>query len=319
MKKGYLYIALGAFIFSTMEIAGKIANSDFNPFQLNFLRFLIGGLILLIPSIRILKNKKIKLTKSDIKYFLLTGLLCVVISMSVLQVAIGYTKASIVAILFSTNPVFTIPFACLILKEKLNKSNIISISISLVGIACILNPLNLKLSISDLQGIGLAVLSAVTFSLYSVLVKTKSHKFGSIVINGVSFLVGDFLMLILILLSKLPIFKGISKTETGAMLYNIPIFKGISMDNLLILLYLGVIVTGLGYVFYFLAMDKTSVVMSSLVFFVKPALAPILAFFILKEEIPMNTILGIMFILFGSFIMLKYKNHNKVKDNSCVH
>lgn len=319
MKKGYLYIALGAFIFSTMEIAGKIANSDFNPFQLNFLRFLIGGLILLIPSIRILKNKKIKLTKSDIKYFLLTGLLCVVISMSVLQVAIGYTKASIVAILFSTNPVFTIPFACLILKEKLNKSNIISISISLVGIACILNPLNLKLSISDLQGIGLAVLSAVTFSLYSVLVKTKSHKFGSIVINGVSFLVGDFLMLILILLSKLPIFKGISKTETGAMLYNIPIFKGMSMDNLLILLYLGVIVTGLGYVFYFLAMDKTSVVMSSLVFFVKPALAPILAFFILKEGIPMNTILGIMFILFGSFIMLKYKNHNKVKDNSCVH
>ncbi|TFH94012.1 EamA family transporter, partial [Porphyromonas levii] len=78
-------------------------------------------------------------------------------------------------------------------------------------------------------------------------------------------------------------------------------------------------VTGLGYVFYFLAMDKTSVVMSSLVFFVKPALAPILAFFILKEGIPMNTILGIMFILFGSFIMLKYKNHNKVKDNSCVH
>lgn len=74
-------------------------------------------------------------------------------------------------------------------------------------------------------------------------------------------------MLMLILLSKLPIFKGISKTEMGAILYNVPI----------------------------------------------------LAFFILKEGIPINTILGIIFILFGSFIMLKYKNHNKVKDNSCVH
>ncbi|SHF13335.1 DMT family transporter [Clostridium fallax] len=307
MKKGYLYIILSTFIFSTMEIAGKIANNGLNPFQLNFLRFLIGGLILLLPTIKVIKEKNIKLTKKDLGYFTITGLLGVVISMSLFQLAIVYTKSSTVAVLFSTNPIFTIPFAYFILKENLNKSTIAAIVISLIGIGCILNPFGIKMNRADLIGIILAILAAITFSLYSVLVKMKSEKFGSIVINCLSFLFGDFIMLILMLLSRLPIFNIRVGTKLNSMIYNIPIFKGITSSNILILLYLGIVVTGLGYLLYFLAMDQTSVVMASLVFFVKPALAPILALLILQESIPLNTIFGILFILLGSFVMLKHK------------
>ena len=43
---------------------------------------------------------------------------------------------------------------------------------------------------------------------------------------------------------------------------------------------------------------------TSLVFFFKPALAPILAFLILHEEIPFNMIIGIVLILCGSMVSL---------------
>jgi drug/metabolite transporter (DMT)-like permease len=77
----YLFIALAALLFSVMEILGKLA-VGLNALQLNFLRFVLGGIILLLPTINILKRENIKLTKNDIIYFFGTGLLGVVISMS---------------------------------------------------------------------------------------------------------------------------------------------------------------------------------------------------------------------------------------------
>ena len=113
---GYVFIILAAVIFSTMEIAGKLA-VGLNPLQLNFLRFLIGGLILFPPTIKAMRNKKMKFKKDDLYYFLGTGCLCVVLSMSLFQLAITFTKASTVAVIFSTNPVFTVMFAYLFLRR----------------------------------------------------------------------------------------------------------------------------------------------------------------------------------------------------------
>ena len=47
MNKGYIYILITAFAFSTMEIVGKMISNQLNPLQMTFLRFFIGGLILL--------------------------------------------------------------------------------------------------------------------------------------------------------------------------------------------------------------------------------------------------------------------------------
>lgn len=312
MKKGYVYIILSAVIFSTMEIAGKIAASDINPFQLNFLRFLIGGLILLPPSIKVMKKKKIKLNKNDLYYFLITGILCVVVSMSFFQLAIVYAQASTVAIVFSTNPVFTVPFAYFILKEKFNKNTVISLILSLIGIVCILNPVNMN---ANLKGIVLSILAAVTFSLYSVIGKMKSAKYGSIAMNCFTFLAGDFIMLIFILTSNSLLFQNINKESSFNFFSSIPIIKGITSNNIITIIYLGIVVTGLGYLFYFLAMDETSATTASIVFFIKPALAPILSLIILKERIPLNTRLGIFFILIGSYITLRGK---KKKDSIII-
>ena len=58
--------------------------------------------------------------------------------------------------------------------------------------------------------------------------------------------------------------------------------------------------TGIGFTCYFLSMEITSAQTTSLVFFFKPALAPLLAFLVLHEAIPGNMLAGIACILCGS-------------------
>ena len=81
---------------------------------------------------------------------------------------------------------------------------------------------------------------------------------------------------------------------------NIPFLTGYTAANLPIVLYIYIGVTGIGFTCYFLSMEVTSAQTTSLVFFFKPALAPLLAFLILHEAIPGNMLAGIACILCGS-------------------
>ncbi len=281
MKKGYLYILITAFAFSTMEIAGKMVASQFNPFQLTFIRFLIGSLVLLPFAIMEVKRRNLKLKLNDFVYFALTGITGILISMSFFQLAILNTKASTVAVIFSANFVFTIPFASIVLKEKLNKKMIMTLIVSIFGVLLIFNPFSIS---PDMTGILLAFGAAVTFSLFSVIGKTRVQKYGGLILNSFSFIIGDLFLLIFLLI------------------FDIPVVSGINSGNILHLIYLGIFVTGIGYICYFEAMKHTSAITASLVFCIKPALAPVLSLVILHESLSVNTVLGIICIITASLI-----------------
>lgn len=301
MKKGYLYIALTTVLFSTMEIALKCISGSFNPIQLTLLRFLIGGLMLLPLALNTLKKRKVRLRLSDWLNFAFLGFICVVISMLLYQLAVINTKASVVAVLFSSNPLFVLIFAFLFLKEPIHKNHIVSLVLEIIGIVAIIDPLNTKLSFA---GIVFTMLSAVTFAFYGVAGKKKTAKFGGVVVTCFSFILGSLEMLILTLPTRIGAVASVLTAHGMGQFANIPLFTGFTAGNILTFLYVAIGITGAGYAFYFLAMEYTSANTASLVFFFKPALAPLLALIILKETIPMNMVVGILFILGGSIASL---------------
>ena len=301
MKKGYLYIALTTVLFSTMEITLKSISGSFNPIQLTLSRFLIGGVILLPLAIKALKKKNIKLAVADMLNFALLGFICVVIGMLLYQMAVMNTKASVVAVLFSSNPIFVMIFAYFILKEPIFKNNILAMILEVIGIVAIINPFHTKLSFF---GVTLAMLSAIAFAIYGVLGKQKTEKFGGIVVTCFSFLFGSMEMLLLTFLTRIHVAADFLTAHGLGMFANVPLFTGYNLDNILVVIYTFVGITGAGYVFYFLAMEETSANTTSLVFFFKPALAPILALILLKEAIPFNMVIGILFILGGSILSI---------------
>ena len=85
---------------------------------------------------------------------------------------------------------------------------------------------------------------------------------------------------------------------------DIPFFTGYTLANLPIVLFIYIGVTGIGFTCYFLSMEVTSAQTTSLVFFFKPALAPLLAFLVLHEAIPSNMLGGIACILCGSLVSI---------------
>ncbi|WP_085833463.1 DMT family transporter [Clostridium merdae] len=299
MKKGYLFILITAIFFSTMEIMLKITAGAFHPLQITVLRFSIGALVLLPFALRHLKKKNCRLNAKDLIYLSYTGFCCVVISMVLYQMAVIYSDASIVAILFSCNPVFVMILAALLLKEKVYNYSIVSIIVSILGMVVIIDPFHAK---GSATGTILTILAAITFALYSVLGKKHGARYGSVVTTCFSFIFGAAELFALVLLTKTTWFSQIL-TDVGLGVFaNTPIFKGITPELLPSLLYIGVGVTGLGFAFYFMAMEATSAITASLVFFIKPALAPILAFIILHEPLTSTKVAGIVLILIGSMI-----------------
>lgn len=202
--------------------------------------------------------------------------------MLLLQLSIFLGKASLTAVIVSMNPLFVSIFALLLIKEKLSISQIISLVLGMLGlIAIVLSERELgSTGYRDLPlGILFAVLAAVTFGLYTVLTKTAVSKHGNMLTNSISFLVGGFSLL------------------TINLIIGKPLIFDFTARNLLFMAYLGLIITGLSYLLYFEGMKVITASRASGYFFLKPALATLLAFVILKETLTPGQILGIIFIV----------------------
>lgn len=307
MKKGIIYILLAAIFFSTMEIALKLVSSQFNPVQLTFVRFLMGAILLTPLAVRQIKARKLRIVGDDLRFFALTGFICVVVSMILYQMAILSCKASTVAILFCCNPVFIAPLAFFILKEDISRATLVSIIVNLAGIALILNPLHVS---GSLGGIVLIALAAATFALYSVIGKLRCDRYGGIVMTTYTFYMGAAQLLAIMLISHFGILSALLTRAGLNEFASIPFFQGFSLQNLPALIYIGLFVTGLGYTFYFMAMEETSASLASIVFFIKPALASFLAWIILGEAITPLSVLGIVLIVCGSSLGLLWNSRS---------
>lgn len=302
MKKTYLYVIISTFLFSSMEISLKMAGGSFSGIQLNFLRFLVGGIALLPFALHALSREHQRIHLKDMGLFAFTGLIAVVVSMSFYQVAVEVDKASTVAVVFSANPIFALIFSYLILKETLSRSNLIAVIVSIVGLLIIVNPTHL----TDPLGLSLSIIAALTFGLYSIISRWGSmrHHFNGLTMTSFTFIFGAIELAILMGISHIQsIATGLLQNPKLSEFANIPYFSGITSNNAFLLLYICLGVTAGGFGFYFLAMETSNVSTASLVFFIKPALAPILALLILHEKITLSTWLGIIVIVIGSMIM----------------
>ena len=297
---GCVCIGLATLIFSTMEVILKLpaVEGAFHPMQITLGRFLIGGLFLLPVAAWALHRKQRKLTAKDLRAFAITGLFCVPLAMVFYQLALTHGHANVVAVIFSGNPIFVTLLAFLILHETIRWNNILALVLEVLGILAIAV---LGGGGGSLLSVVLAILAALFFALYAVLGKRETAQVGTIVVTCGSFLFGSVELLVLLLLGH----TGPVSSFYGAvgldMFQDVPLLQGINLQSLPYLLFIGIVSTGLGYVFHMFAIEKTSATHGSLVFFFKPILAP-LALAVLGEAITGPMVLGIVFFLAGSLM-----------------
>ena len=298
---GYVYIVLCTLIFSTMDVMLKMpaVSGVFKPMQITVERFLIGGLCLVPFALSALKGRGVKLNGGDLSRLALTGFLCVPVSMVLYQLAIVYGKASVVAVLFSGNPVFVTLLAFIILGEAIRWNNILALVLEICGIIAIINPFSSSADIS-VPSVIMAIVSALVFALYGVLGKKLTVRCGGIAVTCGSFLFGSAELLVLIFLGYLAPVQGVYESLGLSMFCGVPLIAGINLTTLPYFLFICVVNSAAGYVCHMMAMEKTSAATTSLVFFFKPIIAPLFALAVLGEQITLPMTIGIAFFLAGS-------------------
>ena len=259
MKKGILFVIITAVLFATFEPVSKVIAGDITPYAMTFWRFLIGSFMLMPFAIVKIKKEKIKLKATDVLRMTLLGILFICVSMVVLQIAIKQSPApALMAIIFSSNSVFTIVFSVIIMKDKLTKNKVIAL---IFGIAGVLLCADFK-SGANMTSVILAFISALSFSLYTVLNQKFKSKAGGIIQTSGAFFLGSVVLLIALLAGR------------------VQIIPTLDASGIWIMIFISFVVTGIGYMSYFKAIDMGGAIMASLAFFIKPILTPFVAWIV---------------------------------------
>lgn len=286
MKNGIIYSLITAILFVTFEPVSKLIANDVTPYAIAFWRFFLGSFILIIPAIIKIKKEKIKITVLDFVKMLLLGILFICISMVALQLAIKQADSpSLIAIIFSSNSIFTIIFAVLINREKLTKNKVIALLLGIIGVILCAD----FSSGTNLTSVLLAVFSAITFSLYTVLSQKYTKKVGGVIQTGIVFFTGSLILLVALL------FMGIDLSLPA------------KAAPLAILAYIAIFVTGIGYAAYFLAIEKGGAIMASLAFFIKPILTPFVTLLINGIIPNFKVFAAVLCIMVASYFAVYYK------------
>ncbi|AMW32785.1 Threonine/homoserine efflux transporter RhtA [Fervidobacterium changbaicum] len=269
MVFAYLFLLFTLLAFSSIEVISKPLMGKVDPFFMTAFRFLIGGLFLMV-----FVKQDVEL--SDLLPITLVGTLNSVVSMTSLQLAVKYSNASTAATLVASNPIFVSLFAAIMLNEKYRLRKYVGIGLGFVGI--IVFSLG-KISGDSWTGIFFGVLAALTFGLYTVLMRKYTKKYSPVLVTAYSSLCSS-----LIYVALLVMFGR----------FEVPVRLGFS--GWLILIYLGLIVTGVAYLTYFKAMETLGATQSSKVFFLKPIVATIFAMVLLGESLSVFKIIGMIIV-----------------------
>ena len=212
--------------------------------------------------------------------------------MGSLQLAINMGKASTAAILISSNPIFVLLFSSILLKEKVTMDRIACIMFGIAGITLIIYKGNTGGDTA--ASLTLGIIASLTFGLYTVLGKLKSEGISSITMICFSSIFGSLMYVPILLVN-------------GISLFEIP------QGTLIKVMYLGIFVSGIAYITYMEALKLLTASKGSMVFFLKPVIASILALAFLGEALSLKTAAGMLLVLVGIFINFFKMNFKTVK------
>ena len=277
----YLFWTIALLLFSSLEVVSKPIMGVVDPFTMTFMRFFIGGVFLFSLSGFVKKTGYQKMVKADFFKIVFIGSLNTIFSMTMLQLSVKYGNASSAATLISTSPLFTAFFAYLIISEKVNKRKKLGIALGLIGIITFGFGM---LEGDSLAGIIFGVIAAITFGMYSVLLRRHIARYGPLRCTAYSTLFPSLIYGLLLFL-------------TGN--FNIPVLDG---RGWLIVFYLGIFVTGIAYYSLLEAVNRMGATIAMRLFYVKPVVATTFALILLAEPVGFIKIIGMGIIIFSLFL-----------------
>ena len=269
-------------IWGAMYVVSKVVMAVIPPFSLLTSRLLLGALsLLLVAAIQ----RKLQLSKGDFWRIFGVGFIGYGISLGFQFVGTDLSTAANGSLVTSATPAFVLIFAAIILREKITSKRLIALIISSLGVLAVIDPRSAQLDSNLFWGNISLVAAALTWALYSVLIRKVTRGVDVLTVSLVAFLGGMPTSMLL---------GAYEATSQGYGEVTLGVVAGI--------LFLGIICTAVAMYLWNTAFALLDASLASLTFFAQPVVGTILGAIFLGEVITPLFLFGGLLIGIGLII-----------------
>lgn len=278
-----LLCGLGAAgIWGGMYVVSKVVLDIIPPFSLVTLRLILGAITL---AIVLLVKGFPPISRKQIMQVLGVGFVGYGVSLSFQFMGTKLSTAANGSLVTSATPAFVLLFAWMLLSEKITARRLLALFLATLGVVAVIDPrsaqLDRQLFLGNLSLIG----AAITWALYSVLVRKVTQSTDVLLFSLLAFLGG------------LPVSVPLGAWELSTV--------GIGEISLGVVggvLFIGIISTALAMVLWNTAFAYVDAGLASLTFFAQPVVGTLLGWLFLNERITPLFLLGGVLIGIGLVI-----------------
>jgi len=271
-----------AAIWGAMYVVSKVVMEVIPPFTLITLRLLLGSLTLWLI---IAFQGGIDFTRRQYLRVVGVGWIGYGVSIGFQFVGTKLSTASNGALVTSATPAFVLLFGAWILGERITKRRLAALGLATAGVIVVIDPRTVSLSSEMFLGNLSLVAAAITWALYSVLIRKVTRDLDTLRVSLVAFW-GGFIVAIPMGIREVNTI-GVGEITTG-------MIAGV--------LFLGIISTALAMYLWNTAFALLEAGAASLTFFAQPVVGAALGAYFLGEQLTPLFLIGGVLIGLGIYL-----------------
>ena len=288
----WMLLILANVLWACSYVAAKYVLRDISANMMNALRMMIAAIVLL--PLLIARRKDLNLTRRDLPQLAILAIIGIVLAKTLEFWGLAFSTASDVALLITSESIFTAVLSWLLLRERFKLLTVIALLLGIFGVYLIVERSlvpNIPSGGGALRILGdvLVILGLVCEAFYTVRGKSLLVKHPPLLITAAA-IVGSALVWIPIAGGEV-LFRGWHPPGMAAWLG---------------LAWLAIMSTVIAYLAWFKGLEKIEGSAAASTLFVQPLLGTILAIVLLSDQVLPTTIFAGILIIVSVFIISRY-------------
>jgi len=293
--------ALGAaFFWSFSFIWFKVAYQGYNPITVVIFRLAIAALLITIIA-AFLKRLQ-KPSKEDFNLFVLMAFFEPFIYFLGESYGLKYVSSTVAAVIVATIPLISPVFAWYFFRERLKWMNVAGLAFSFFGVGLVVLNGSFQFDASPL-GVGLEFIAVFAAIAYSIVLRKLVFKYNTMSIIAYQNIIG--------IVFFLPVWLIVDFNDFISRPFHPEAFRAI--------VFLAVFASTLAFVFFTQSIRQIGVNRSNMFINLIPVFVAILSYFILKESLGTQQIVGIFIVVIGLFLAQIRRKRKEVKQEMVSH
>jgi DME family drug/metabolite transporter len=285
---GFVFVALSAILFGSLGVTtrGIFAVSQSDALSITLWRDVLTSVPLVVVGMIVLRRKLFAIRGADLRVMIFAGLMLAMyqVAFAIAVQLVNVTIATLVTL--CTVPVCVALLSTALLHEKLHRNIWLALACALVGVVLLvgLQP-NGDLGSNIWLGVGLALLTAIGSSLFQLTGRTLANNYHPLQTLAIFFVVA------VVALLPLSAINGL--------------YVAYPPVGWLLLVYLGVGISIVGYAFLMLGLRTTPATTTTIIGLLEPLTGTTLAVILFNEQLSSTGLAGAVLLLGAMVIVFR--------------